>query len=63
MRGSQCIIYLIQTDYDRLTKSYISNVFSNASISALQLEWRLFVAEKHLWRLLVLPSALLELLL
>ena len=47
---------------DRLTESYVSDIVSNPSVCALQFHWWLFVAEKYLRCLLVLTSALLELL-
>jgi len=49
-------------DHAGLTKSYISDVVSNTCAGPFQLLWRLLVAEEHLWCLLILPSALLELL-
>jgi len=52
----------ILTEIRWLTKSYVSDVFGNTSVGSLQFLWWFFVAEQHLWCLLVLSPSLLELL-
>jgi len=49
-------------DRGQHTKSYVSNVFGNSSVGALEFPRRFLVAEQYLRCLLILPSTLLELL-